>query len=795
MAEWKHSSESIGEIMYGYDWTNKNGIFKLSISGKFEKELRPVFKEELDFFGFDNKWSYPETEKPLLWAEDGRRYSLNGEHVAEAHGGGFYTKPTIEYKQEKLALAPIDIFELSNENFDVMKGLEQTAILSIRKNYERFKHQGYQFVCAFSGGKDSLVLLDLVSKALTPDEFYVIFSNTGMELSCTYATIEKAKARYTNLRFYEAACHLPPEKTWEEFGPPGRRMRWCCAVHKSVPTILKIRELAEDYNARAVVFDGVRAEESAQRAGYEEISIGAKNTSQINCSPILKWNSAEIFLYLLANDLMLNSAYKAGLFRVGCKICPMSSNWWDGIANDIYGSELASLFEKVEEYGRNTKPEKEVTRFIEDGGWKARMGGRGLPNGGNRITETVDNDEISFSFSVQTNKWQTVAPILGKIVAQNEFGFSQIIDGKTLTCRIETLCESAEKITYKPYSLLDRFEVSRLRGTANKAAYCCGCKACMVQCPTGAYVINDDGKIFIRESKCIHCAKCISFCGKGCLVAKSLSVTGGSYMDLTGINRYQHFGLRKAFLEHFFDLKSACFSSGRLGNRQYDALKVWLRECGLLSTANRGEKVGQPTELFDKLVDVGLGASDYLTWAAIWTNLAYNSKIVKWYMMFVPTGSTYEKGDLVYMLGDEFSESTRDNAVTALLETLRDSPTGDALKQGIPIKIGSVQKYVKTGWEKPDSVALLYALYRFAEETGHYGFSVSQLAEARKSGDAKGMDPIAIFGIQPEIFKDILRELAIHFEDYIKVSFQAGLDSVKLYDNIKSLDVFSIVHQ
>ena len=76
-------------------------------------------------------------------------------------------------------------------------------------------------------------------------------------------------------------------------------MRWCCSVHKSVPTILKLREITNNYDVKAVVFDGVRAEECAQRATYEEISVGAKNINQINCSPILKWNTAELYLYLL----------------------------------------------------------------------------------------------------------------------------------------------------------------------------------------------------------------------------------------------------------------------------------------------------------------------------------------------------------------------------------------------------------------------------------------------------------------------------------------------------------------
>jgi hypothetical protein len=36
--------------MYGYEWTAKNGIYRLVINSKVIKEIRPVFKQELDYF-------------------------------------------------------------------------------------------------------------------------------------------------------------------------------------------------------------------------------------------------------------------------------------------------------------------------------------------------------------------------------------------------------------------------------------------------------------------------------------------------------------------------------------------------------------------------------------------------------------------------------------------------------------------------------------------------------------------------------------------------------------------------
>ena len=568
-------------------------------------------------------------------------------------------------------------------------------------------------------------------------------------------------------------------------------MRWCCAVHKSVPTILLLREITGDYNVKAVVFDGVRAEESAARAERDEISVGAKNINQINCSPILKWSTSELFIYLLHYGILFNDAYRLGLFRVGCIVCPMSSSWWDGIVNDVYPVEMHELLSKIERYAEATKPQKEVLKFIEQGGWKARMGGRGLTNGGNRVVEKIADDKITFSFTQYTQNWLNVCSILGPIVCKEENTYTHIIGNQEFKFQITS--DPHLVVSYWPYSKMDRFILSHLRGVANKTAYCFGCKACEVQCPVNAFTITENGNIYIREENCVHCYNCIEFTnGKGCLVAKSLSITGGENgMDLKGMNRYQHFGLRRPWLEHFFANKENCFTMGVLGNRQYDSLKVWLREGGLLTASSKGEKSGIPTPLFDKIQS--LGAGNPLTWAIIWTNLAYNSIIVKWYMLNAAAGEVYEKNDLIFLLGDDYSQSTRDNAVTALLETFRHSPIGTVLKQGIPIPSGSSYKFSKQGWNTPDAVAVLYALYMWAEATGRYTFTLSQMAAARGNADVKGVDPVSIFGIAPDRFKDILQDIALQFDKYIRTTFVADLDNVQLFPEYKSIDILDLI--
>ena len=52
------------------------------------------------------------------------------------------------------------------------------------------------FAVAFSGGKASQVVLDIVSRVIPPNEYLVIFTDTDMELPFTHEVFEQSKSLY-----------------------------------------------------------------------------------------------------------------------------------------------------------------------------------------------------------------------------------------------------------------------------------------------------------------------------------------------------------------------------------------------------------------------------------------------------------------------------------------------------------------------------------------------------------------------------------------------------------------------
>lgn len=284
--------------MYKVIWDiETNGVILTDKNVDSEHILlpRPVFFEELDILGFDNYWKYPKIKEPLLWA-NGRRYYYKGEWIAEAKGGNIFEPPQIVITEngKNLTFKPIDIDTIVKKNQEALFVLENEAIDFVEHTYKSYKKGRNKVDCfavSFSGGKDSQVVLDIVSRVIPPDEYIVVFTDTDMELPSTYETVENTrdyyKKLYPELRFETAESRLSSEESWRKFGPPSRIHRWCCTVHKTAPYMRLLNyRLNGKRQPQILTFEGVRADESTKRNTYKRISKGEKHKNQINAEAI-----------------------------------------------------------------------------------------------------------------------------------------------------------------------------------------------------------------------------------------------------------------------------------------------------------------------------------------------------------------------------------------------------------------------------------------------------------------------------------------------------------------------------
>ena len=88
-------------------------------------------------------------------------------------------------------------------------------------------------------------------------------------------------------------------------------------------------------------------------------------------------------------------------------------------------------------------------------------------------------------------------------------------------------------------------------------------------------------------------------------------------------------------------------------------------------------------------------------------------------------------------------------------------------------------------------MALLYALYLYAEHTNRRTFSFTELVNAHLNPDARGMSPHDIYGIDVKAFREQVQGLALAYPEYIRVSFVANLDNIILGD-YASVDIIDL---
>ena len=431
--------------MYAYTYDEQTGGLLLTSSPlAFSKEPRPVYYKELDILGFNKYWNYAKNDSyPYMWAE-ANNYFYRGRKVAQAKGGSCYTAPEIKIledpEQNGVPLRFVDIPAMVEKNRSILEGLVQETIKKTYNTYKDYKKQVDVFYVAFSGGKDSVVALDIVQRALPHNAFMVLFGDTGMEFPDTYKVIDqvKQKCEKVGIRFLKAKSKYSPADTWRKFGPPSQKMRWCCSVHKTTPQILLLREVTENAQFRGMAFTGIRGDESISRSEYEDVSLGEKVKGQYSCHPILEWNSAELFLYIYEQNLILNETYKKGNSRAGCLVCPLATTKNMFFKEQCYGDQTeGSLSTKtfnniiLETTAKELSTPEAVKEFMDIAGWKARRSGRELSIARTLCTDNFEKGIITITLLNQSTDWQQWIKTVGDATYLSNGDVEIIYEGKS----------------------------------------------------------------------------------------------------------------------------------------------------------------------------------------------------------------------------------------------------------------------------------------------------------------------------------------------------------------------------
>lgn len=375
---------------------------------------------------------------------------------------------------------------------------------------------------SYSGGKDSLAVLQLVDEAL--EDYEIMFADTGLEFPETLENVKKVVDYYgKSLKIAGAG-----DSFWDSigvFGPPTLDTRWCCKICKLGPIT---RLIDENYEGGCLSFIGQRQYESHARSISKKVWKNPWVGNQVGASPIQEWTALHVWLYLFRTKAPYNPAYEKGYDRMGCWLCP-SSSLADFFQLEESHPELAKkLNSHLLTYAESVGLSPEWVRY---GFWRYKR----YPQ---VLRELADKKGISLiptqaapnelHFEVATGYRPCKA---GGISADGSFG--QAID-------IETLKESGMlnpvgKVSFiegaasvvRGESRAQVFASGNVNGrsedekllkklmrtmelSVRRALLCQGCGVCVGHCRHDAIKVKD-GKAFVSEN-CVHCGDCIEVC-------------------------------------------------------------------------------------------------------------------------------------------------------------------------------------------------------------------------------------------------------------------------------------------
>jgi len=220
---------------------------------------------------------------------------------------------------------------------------------------------------AFSGGKASLVTLDIVNQHRCEfDELYVVFCNTLNEFPLNVQYVYKVVREFYKLPLIETVPKVPPIQVWRVFGFPKTSRIYgytptCCAVLKELATKVAI----EKFNIN-LEFVGIQFVESrARKKGLTESGL-VRRTVRIGhgvslkgyitrAYPMALFTDMDLWNYIRRNNLPVNPVYeKFKISRQGCLLCTNHSAWREQIAK-VNPTAVKIVEKLIQQYGIQEK--------------------------------------------------------------------------------------------------------------------------------------------------------------------------------------------------------------------------------------------------------------------------------------------------------------------------------------------------------------------------------------------------------------------------------------------------------